>query len=156
MRISDFLRPPGARPEKEFLALCLNCGQCAQACAYDCLHMDTGFKLWGRETPRIDPKQAPCFLCMRCCTGCPSGALEACTMEEARMGKAFLDRDKCYTWNGTLICRSCFERCPLKGRAMELKEGLYPEITDLCAGCGVCEHVCPASAVTTVSARVLS
>ena len=29
------LRPPGALPEKDFLAACTRCGQCVQACPYD-------------------------------------------------------------------------------------------------------------------------
>ena len=28
------LRPPGALPEKDFLAACTRCGQCVQACPY--------------------------------------------------------------------------------------------------------------------------
>ena len=31
------LRPPGGLPEKEFLASCLKCGICVEACPYDAL-----------------------------------------------------------------------------------------------------------------------
>jgi ferredoxin-type protein NapG len=148
-----FLRPPGARPEKEFLSRCLQCGQCAQVCIFECIFMTTGFNFFLSGTPRIDPKKAPCFLCMRCSAICPSDALEDVPKEKVRMGYAVLDRSKCYTWKEELICRSCYERCPLKATAIVLERGEYPVITDQCAGCGVCEHVCPRKAIVTYPTR---
>ena len=142
-----FLRPPGARPEKEFLARCLQCGQCAQVCIFDCISMRTGFNFFQSGTPLINPKKAACFLCMRCSAICPSDALEDVPIEEVRMGFAKLDRTKCYTWTGEIICRSCYERCPIKSTAMKLAHGEYPVITDQCAGCGVCAYICPAGAI---------
>lgn len=148
-----FLRPPGARPEKKFLSRCLQCGQCAQVCIFECIFMTTGINFFQSGTPRIDPKKAPCFLCMRCSAICPSDALEDVAKEKVRMGFAKLDRSKCYTWKEELVCRSCFERCPLKATAIVLERGEYPVITDLCAGCGVCEHVCPRKAIMTFPTR---
>ncbi len=148
-----FLRPPGARPEKAFLARCLQCGQCAQVCIYDCISMQTGFNFFLSGTPRIDPRKAPCYLCMRCGAICPSNALEDVPIEQVRMGYASLDRDKCYTWRQELVCRSCYERCPIKATAMRLEKGEYPVVTDQCAGCGVCEHVCPRQAITVHPTR---
>lgn len=148
-----FLRPPGARPEKEFLARCLQCGQCAQVCIFDCISMRTGFDFFQSGTPQINPKKAACFLCMRCSAICPSDALEDVPIEKVRMGYARLDRAKCYTWREALICRSCYERCPIKSTAMKLLHGEYPVITDQCAGCGVCEHVCSQKAITVHPTR---
>ena len=150
-----FLRPPGARGEKEFLSRCLQCGQCAQVCIFDCISMGTGFNLFQSGTPRINPPQAPCFLCMRCSAVCPSDALEDVDIQEVRMGFAQLDTQKCYTWTEELFCRSCYERCPVKSTAMELKYGIYPAITDQCTGCGVCEHVCPVKAIKVVPTRYI-
>ncbi len=150
-----FLRPPGARPEKEFLARCLQCGQCAQVCIFDCISMRTGFNFFESGTPQINPKKAACFLCMRCSAICPSDALEDVPIDKVRMGYAILDRSKCYTWKEELVCRSCYERCPIKATAMELKHGEYPVITDQCAGCGVCEHVCPQKAITIYPTRIV-
>ncbi len=151
-----FLRPPGARPEEEFLARCLQCGQCAQVCIFECIRMRTGFNLFLSGTPEISPRQAPCFLCMRCSAICPSDALEDVPKEKAKMGFARLNRDKCTTWKGLIICRSCFERCPLKATAIVLEGGLYPVITDRCVGCGVCEHVCPRRAIVTIPTRFVT
>ena len=115
--------------------------------------MRTGFNFFISGTPQIDPKKAACFLCMRCRAICPSDALEDVPIEKVRMGYARLDRSKCYTWRGEIICRSCYERCPIKATAMRLEHGEYPVITDQCAGCGVCEHVCPQKAITVTPTR---
>ncbi len=34
--------------------------------------------------------------------------------EEVKLGQSRLDRQVCYTWNKTLLCRSCFETVPEK------------------------------------------
>ncbi len=143
------MRPPGARPEKEFLAACLHCGQCAQVCPFNCIRLRTGFNFFLTGTPQIYPREAPCYLCMRCPEVCPSGALQVIPQEDVKMGEAVLDRHNCYTWLGEAICRFCFERCPLQGRAIELTKGIYPVITAHCVGCGICEHVCPRQAIVT-------
>jgi ferredoxin-type protein NapG len=147
-----FLRPPGALPEKDFLARCLHCGQCAQICPFHCIILRTGFNFLfgGAGTPQIFPRQAPCVLCMQCSGVCPSQALQEVDFEAAKLGQSWLDRQVCFTWNKTLLCRSCFERCPKKGRAIVLEGGVYPIITQKCAGCGTCEHVCPAQAIMTI------
>ena len=147
-----FLRPPGALPEAQFLARCLHCGQCAQTCPFDCIKLRTGWNFFtgGAGTPQIYPDAAPCVLCLHCTTVCPSGAIEPVTLEEAKMGQSRLDRQVCFTWTRTLLCRTCFERCPKKGRAIVLTDGIYPNITNECAGCGTCEHVCPAKAIVTI------
>ncbi len=155
MSLLRYLRPPGARPEKEFLARCLHCGQCAEVCPYNCIALATGFNPFRSGTPRIDPKINPCRLCMRCSAACPSGALEDIPIDKVRIGEAKLNRDRCFTWSGTIICRSCFETCPLKGGAIVLEKGIYPVITERCAGCGICEHVCPIDAVITMPAGLL-
>ncbi len=153
LRRKGFLRPPGARREADFLSRCLQCGQCAQVCIFDCIEMRTGFNPFLAGTPEINPKIAACHLCMRCSGICPSDALLDIPVEEVRMGYAELDRKKCYQWSGFLLCRSCYERCPIKWTAMKLEKGEYPVITDACAGCGVCEHVCPADAIRVIPTR---
>ncbi|MFZ5586175.1 MAG: 4Fe-4S dicluster domain-containing protein [Thermodesulfobacteriota bacterium] len=149
-----FLRPPGARPEREFLARCLHCGQCAQVCPYKSIRLTTGTDPLTAGTPRILPRAIPCYLCMRCPPACPSGALAPLDIKDVRMGLAEIDRDACLPWSSQIVCRSCFEACPLKGRAIDFKDGMFPVVTALCAGCGLCEHVCPVKAVTTLPERM--
>jgi ferredoxin-type protein NapG len=93
---------------------------------------------------------------MHCSEICPSGALQDVKIDEVKIGQAELDRKRCHTWEGFIICRSCFERCPLKGKATILEKGIYPVITDKCAGCGICEHVCPTRAIETIPSRFIS
>ena len=38
---SDTLRPPGALDERDFLARCIKCGRCIEACPYKALYADT-------------------------------------------------------------------------------------------------------------------
>ncbi len=134
---------------------CLQCGQCAQICPYNSITLRASFNPLTAGTPQVVPRRIPCRLCMRCPPVCPSGALAELEMEQVRMGRAQIDRNACYTWRGNIICRSCYETCPLKATAIVLEKALLPVITEYCAGCGVCEYVCPARCITTTPQRML-
>ena len=72
------LRPPGAVDEKEFLALCIKCGQCLQVCPYHSIELaDIGMG-HGVGTPYIDARVRGCYACeaVPCVLACPSGALD--------------------------------------------------------------------------------
>lgn len=144
------LRPPGAADEDLFLSRCLHCGQCAAVCPAHCVRLDEPASLLGLGTPVVDPAREPCILCMRCGPACPSGALADVPMERANMGRAELNRATCTQWNDTRYCRTCYEKCPLRATAIVLEFGLNPVVTQACVGCGVCEHVCPVAAITTI------
>lgn len=143
---SAFLRPPGALPETDFLATCIRCGKCAQACPYRAITMASlldGLAVMG--TPVIRARRKPCYLCMKCPPVCPSGALRRSLKdrEQVRMGTAVVSRETCLAWRETL-CRSCFDDCPLIGEAIVMDDDLRPVVEDRkCVGCGICENVCP-------------
>lgn len=138
------LRPPGALAEKDFLARCVHCGQCAQVCPYGSVRIRTGWG-WARHTPEIVPQRVPCYLCMKCPPVCPSGALQSHVVEihNAGMGHAVILRDKCHNFTSGVMCWTCYDRCPLRGTAIVLHDGFIPTVTTDCVGCGICEYVCP-------------
>lgn len=133
----DFLRPPGAVLEKDFLKICNGCGDCAKACPYKSIVMALGL-------PLIVPKVSPCYLCdgFPCVKSCRVGALrDVESQEQVRMGSAFINQKHCTAF-GEMQCQFCFIKCPLSGKAIRL-EDFKPVIQeDSCTGCGVCEHVC--------------
>lgn len=145
------LRPPGAVEEGEFLRRCVQCGRCAQVCPYGSVTMEWSLDVRTLGAPVIRPRLVPCWLCMRCPPVCPTGALRPVSERaQARMGLAVLDRKRCLTYEGSVFCKTCHEKCPLRGRAIEMEMGLFPVITSQCVGCGVCENVCPVQAIVTL------
>ena len=105
-----------------------------------------------RNTPVIRPRDVPCWLCMKCPPVCPSEALDnsVTSMEKANMGRAVLLKERCYNYTGGVMCWTCYDRCPLRGSAIILQDGVLPTVTEECVGCGVCEYVCPVMALVTI------
>lgn len=147
------LRPPGALAESKFRRLCIRCGMCIETCPHGSLRLAHGFGR-GRHTPYLSPLEMPCHLCMKCIPVCPTGALDpSChEMEDVKMGLAYILKTGCHNFTNGPMCWTCYDRCPLRGKAIILKDGLTPAITKDCAGCGVCAHVCPQKAITIVPA----
>ncbi len=158
------LRPPGALDEEDFLATCIRCGRCADACPNRCISAFTEES--GRElamkpgrgqqgTPVIFPRRQACMLCngapgdeLLCTAACPTGALQPTSksLESIRsnvdMGTAFVDENLCYSYSGS-SCGVCVRACPLEGIALRAGMREVPIIDpDACVGCGLCERAC--------------
>lgn len=149
------LRPPGADDEDVFLAMCVRCGRCAQACPYDSIKMGTEKHGVGIGTPYIVAREIPCHLCddFPCVEVCPTDALSGIKdVYDVEMGTAVIDEDACIAFRGNR-CEVCFRECPLMGEAIKIdyrmREGdeihaVFAPVVDpeKCVGCGICEERC--------------
>ena len=161
------LRPPGAVRESRFLAQCIRCGMCVEACPYHALMLAAPGDRRPIGTPYFLPRERPCRMCtdIPCVPACPTGALDPSLVQErsesgterfdvnrARMGLAVIDRDTCIAYWG-IQCDACYRACPLLDKAITLSYArnertgrhalLAPVVhCDACTGCGLCEHAC--------------
>lgn len=159
------VRPPGSVPEKEFLEMCIRCGECFKACPNNVLQpeaFEQGFEgLW---TPMVQADWAGCeSSCNACGQVCPTGAIRALPLEEkrfARMGLAIVNEQTCLPFAGKEACDLCVQECDAAGYhaieytqvGVEVDENGAPiegtgyaapaVIADLCVGCGLCQTRC--------------
>ncbi len=144
------LRPPGALAEPDFLAACIRCGQCVEACPFGTLHLAVGLAAEiANGTPYVDPRTVPCYLCqgydtLRCIASCPTTALETVPdPRDVRMGTATIDESTCLPYKG-VACRVCWHACPFPNEAIRFDPLLRPVVDkDHCVGCGLCDYACP-------------
>lgn len=159
------VRPPGSVPEREFIDMCIRCGECFKACPNNVLHV-TGFEhglesLW---TPKVVADWAGCeSSCNACGQVCPTGAIRSLPMEEkrfARMGLAIVNEVTCLPFAGSEACDLCVVECEQAGydAIEQRREGtivsddglpipdtgyLVPVVrADKCVGCGLCQTRC--------------
>ncbi len=152
------LRPPGALDEPEFLAACIRCNLCAEACDTGCIRLFGPAEGRHTGTPFIVAEERACNLCLACTEVCPSGSLFP--VEDAslvRMGTALVDERLCVSLNGTGVCGACHTACPLKNEAITQGNRNAPTVhEDACVGCGLCEEACivhDRKAIRVVSGR---
>lgn len=167
------IRPPGARRERDVLALCSRCGQCMKVCPTNVLQPAVASAgIEGVFTPRMDFRLSYCdWTCAECGRVCPTGAIMPLTLAEKRerkIGRAYIDRDRCIPWTDYKTCIVCQELCPIPDKAIVLhtvevtdprgkKATLArPEVVaERCIGCGVCENACPVPHVSAINVRAI-
>jgi len=159
------VRPPGSVPEREFLQLCIRCGECFKVCPNHVLQ-PLGFRqgLEGLWTPQVVADWAGCeSSCNACGQVCPTGAIRALPIEEkkaARMGLAVVNQQTCLPYAAREACQLCVDECAAAGyHAIEFarvhseldEDGLPVEdsgflapvvLADKCVGCGLCQTRC--------------
>jgi MauM/NapG family ferredoxin protein len=139
------VRPPGAVPEAEFLALCTRCTKCLDACPEQSLVRAP--PTFGPELellPILVPEQRACYLCtdVPCAAACPTGALLPIQASEIDLGLAVVSPRLCLNSLGH-PCDACLTACPFPGRAIVAGSGGVPAVDDsVCNGCGQCVLAC--------------
>jgi len=161
------LRPPGAVPERDFLAKCTKCGLCVEACPYQALVLAKPGDERPLGTPYFRMREDPCRMCrdIPCTVSCPTGALDPSLVSDSddqgkaslnvnrtRIGLAVIDRETCIAYWG-IQCDACYRTCPVIDKAITVEHIrnertgkhaiLGPVVhSDFCTGCGMCERAC--------------
>jgi len=157
----DLVRPPGARPEREFLQRCVQCGMCMKACPTNAI-VPTWHEagLEGVWTPRLDFRLGYCeYECDLCGRVCPTEAIQPLPLDEKKeikVGLAAIDTTRCLPYAFARECIVCEEHCPIPDKAIYFvtaevtrRDGTtvvvkQPRVDpDLCTGCGICQQKCP-------------
>ncbi len=148
------VRPPGAVDEAAFLAGCIRCYRCQDACDVGAIRFFTEADGELYHTPYIDPAVKGCTLCMRCTRACPTHVLRPLKPRDrtrVRMASAELHQDLCLSHKAKRIrdeqallmalgrppteatalaerrgpCGECYMFCPLRERAIRLEPGAF-------------------------------
>jgi ferredoxin len=148
------IRPPGALEEEEFLAGCIRCDRCQDACEPGAIQFYSESAGKHYHTPYVDPAIKGCNLCLKCTQVCPTGVLKPLELEEkhtVRMAGIELREDLCLSFKAKRIrdeqammmelgkaptesdatlerrgpCGECYMFCPLRGKAIDLEPGAF-------------------------------
>lgn len=148
-RAEERLRPPGAVDEDEFLALCIKCGQCLQACPYHSIKLADFKKGFGLGTPYIDARERGCYLCsaLPCVLACPSLALDHSLdkPEDVRMGIAVLiSPDTCIAIKKQPVPRKHIDRIHKHSYINDLEKEVLDKLEKFDGQeCTICADMCP-------------
>jgi MauM/NapG family ferredoxin protein len=151
-RHGRLIRPPGALPEPEFLSRCVRCGECMRACLTNTLQPDWHRAgLEGLWAPHMSLRHAACEqTCKVCGHVCPTEAIRPLSLDEkqhAKVGTAYIDRNRCLPWSQDHRCLICDEQCPYNAIVFKQDAQHHVKLPVVnprkCNGCGQCEDKCP-------------
>ncbi len=165
------IRPPGARRENDFMAICSRCGQCLKVCPTNVLQPSvTESGLEGLLTPQLDFNHAFCdWTCNECGKVCPTGAIETLTLKKKQkkvIGRAYIDKNRCIPWADFKDCLVCEELCPIPNKAIKFAKAKVKKptgdsivlkrphvLSERCIGCGICEFNCPVANEAAINVK---
>lgn len=145
-RARNWIRPPFALAELDFLIACTRCDACIDACPHGVLFplpVRLGVQVAG--TPAMDLLAKGCHMCedWPCVSACEPAALAVPETEPETPPKfavATIVPESCLPYSGP-ECGACDHVCPVPG-ALEW-HGAKPVINqDLCSGCAMCREAC--------------
>ena len=142
----NWIRPPFALPELEFMLACTRCDACIEACPHGVI-FPLAIRLGADvvNTPALDLLNKACHLCedWPCVTVCEPGALQKPAAEEKvwpTLALAKVNTDSCLPYMGP-ECGACRDSCPIDGALQWQAE--RPVIhAAVCSGCGLCRDSC--------------
>jgi len=156
------IMPPGTDLAR-LRARCTGCNLCVAKCPTKVLKAATlEYGLAGTMMPVMDFSRGYCEKgCVRCGEVCPTGAIRLLSREEkakAKIGIAALVsrwEEKCLARKDGHPCALCEKHCAygaVKVKEEKDKDGKTvrrPAVdASVCVGCGACEQVCPAHALS--------
>ena len=136
----NWIRPPFALPENDFVETCTKCDECLKVCPPNIL-----FKL-ADNTPAMDLSIRGCQMCKDwpCVSVCEPGALirDADNLEELpKFAAVTINEDTCLPYQGP-ECGACAHACPVPN-ALTWEKSIKPVIDpELCTGCALCREAC--------------
>ena len=152
--MNDPIVPPGARSLHHFRKRCTACHLCISKCPSNILiPSTTELGLAGFLQPIMKFEHGFCnYDCTICGEVCPPRAIHALSKEQKhriQVGEVVFLQDNCVVQTQETSCGACAEHCPT-GAVQMVPFGnagsllTIPQIeTELCIGCGACEHICP-------------
>jgi ferredoxin-type protein NapG len=156
----NWLRPPFAIDEFDFLAKCTRCDACTDACPHQVifpLPAARGGSVAG--TPALDLLNKGCHLCSDwpCVNACETGALEKLVVADDvesgeskqpqprmlepahRLSDVSIDTTQCLPYLGP-ECGVCRGSCPVSALTWQDNKPVIDQ--DRCVGCALCREVC--------------
>lgn len=126
---SDFLRPPYAKNEVDFLAACNQCKACMTACPSNAIVFEHGY-------PVCLPH---CDTCLSCVPVCKTGALQ----------HHYIALKVDYRCDNKLskYCQSCIEGCDQNAMTL-MDNGRVVIANEECNRCGKCINNCDFNAIS--------
>ncbi len=148
------IRPPGAVDEKPFMAGCIRCHRCQDACNVGAIQYFSQSQGEYAHTPYVDPSIKGCNLCLKCTRVCPTGVLRPVADQDkgkVKMASMSFHQDLCLSFKAKRIrdeqallmeigreatesdapyerrgpCGECYMFCPLRKRAVNLEPGFF-------------------------------
>ncbi len=148
------IRPPGAEEESRFLAGCIRCYRCQDACEFGAIQFFDETAGPHYFTPYVDPAIKACQVgrqCMelKCAKACPTGVLKPVSVEhraEIAMGTVELNVDLCLSYKAKERYNERAANWTTKPKlSLEIDDPPKPtqEMLQRSGICGECYMFCP-------------